>query len=66
MRTVAMSPSSPLVSANPCDLPMCSSSGKKEAGWGKKKRQGPSVLNKGNETQLTKLKQYREGVASSF
>lgn len=31
----------------------------------KKKRQGPSVSNKGNETQLTKMKQYREGVASS-
>lgn len=47
-------------SGNPCDLPVHSSSSKKEAGW-KKKRQGPFDLNKGNEIQLTTMKQYREG-----
>lgn len=61
MRTVTMNPSSPLVIPVTCQ---CIQAAARRKQVEKKKRQGPSDLNKVNEIELTTMKQYREGVAS--
>ena len=59
MRTVTMNPSSPLVTPVICQC--IQAAARRKQVEKENKRQGPSDLNKGNEIQLTTMKQYREG-----